>query len=217
MTTVATGNVSPRFLARKLHSLTGVLPIGAFLLEHFWTNSYAMYGADAFNHAVEAIHSMPYLVFIEIGAIGLPILYHSLYGIVITLQGRPNSLQYKYARNWMYFLQRVTGVILLLYIALHVYEQRIESALTGQAVTFDYVAHELSEPGMFAFYLLGVLSAVFHFANGLWAFLIGWGVTTTERAMRRSAYVCGAIGVAMAAFGINALLAFFGKAFVVHF
>jgi succinate dehydrogenase / fumarate reductase cytochrome b subunit len=212
----AESQISCSFWARKLHSLSGVLPIGAFLLEHFWTNSYAVSGPQAFNKAVEDIQAMPYVVLMEIFGIVLPILYHSFYGIWITIQGKPNVLGYKYARNWMYFLQRVTGVILLIYIGTHVYETRISSILKGTPMTFDYMVQELSEPGMFFFYLAGVLSAVFHFANGLWAFLIGWGITTTEKAMRRSAYVCTAIGLGLGAFGVNALLAFFGKAIVIH-
>ena len=159
--------ITLNFWAKKLHSLTGVVPIGAFLLEHFWTNSYSVYGPQAFNEAVEKLQSLPYLLVLEIGMIGLPILYHSLYGIVISIYGRPNNLNYRYARNWMYTLQRVSGVILFLYIGFHVYETRITSFLKGTPMTFEYMVQELSEPGMFLFYFLGVVSAVFHFANGL--------------------------------------------------
>ncbi|MEK6580594.1 MAG: succinate dehydrogenase cytochrome b558 subunit, partial [Bdellovibrionota bacterium] len=178
------------FWKRKLHSLTGVVPIGAFLAEHFWTNSYSTQGAKAFDDAVVKLQSMPYVVFMEIGLIGLPILYHAFYGIYISLQGRPNNLGYNYGRNWMYFLQRITGFILLIYIGLHVYETRIESALHGELMTFEKMAHEISEPGMIFFYFAGVLSATFHFANGLWAFLIGWGITVTLKSQRMSAYAC---------------------------
>ncbi len=215
--TESSAQIGASFWAKKLHSLTGVVPIGAFLLEHFWTNSYAVYGPKAFDEAVEKLRSMPYVLFLEVGMIGLPILYHSIYGIMIAVAGRPNNLRYHYARNWMYVLQRVTGVILLLYIGLHVYETRIESSIKGVTVTFDYMVKELSEPGMFLFYLTGILSAVFHFANGLWSFLIGWGITTTEKSMKRSAYVCTAIGVGLGLVGINALLGFFGKAVVINF
>ena len=37
-----------------------------------------------------------------------------------------------------------------------------------------------------AFYLLGIWSATFHFANGLWTSAIAWGLTTTARAQKRS-------------------------------
>jgi len=33
------------FLLRRLHSLTGIVPIGAFLLEHFLSNAEAFKGA----------------------------------------------------------------------------------------------------------------------------------------------------------------------------
>ena len=33
------------FLLRRLHSLTGIVPIGAFLIEHFISNSEATKGA----------------------------------------------------------------------------------------------------------------------------------------------------------------------------
>lgn len=34
---------------RKLHSLTGLIPVGAFLADHFWSNSAALVGAEKYN------------------------------------------------------------------------------------------------------------------------------------------------------------------------
>ncbi len=34
------------YLLRKLHSLSGIVPVGAFLAEHFWSNSAALVGAS---------------------------------------------------------------------------------------------------------------------------------------------------------------------------
>jgi succinate dehydrogenase / fumarate reductase, cytochrome b subunit len=207
--------IHPAFWARKLHSLTGVFPIGVFLVEHFFTNSFALFGPQAFNETVEKLQSLPYVIFLEVGLIAVPILYHALYGIMISGQGRPNSFQYCYLRNWMYVLQRLTGVVLLIYIGMHVYETRIMAAIRGEHITYEYVAQELAQPGMFAFYVLGILSAVFHFSSGLWSFLIGWGVTVTERSMRTSAYICTLMGIVLGAIGLNALLAFLGKGFLI--
>ena len=210
------GHITPGFWARKLHSLSGVVPIGAFLVEHLWTNSESVYGPQAFNDAVEKLQAIPYLVLIEIMAIALPILYHSFYGIYITMQGRPNNLGYKYARNWMYFLQRVSGIILFFYIGYHVYTTRIAAMVSGQIMTYETFAHQIDSWPMISFQVIGLLSAVFHFANGLWAFLIGWGITTSEVAMRRSAFLCGGIGLALAFMGINGLLGFFGHGIGFH-
>ncbi|MEO7539714.1 MAG: succinate dehydrogenase, partial [Pyrinomonadaceae bacterium] len=97
---------STTFLLRKLHQLTGIVPLGAFFLVHIWTNSTALNGPKNFNEHVQTIHDMPYLLFIEIFGIFLPLLFHSVYGILISAEAKPNVLGYGYARNWFYMLQR---------------------------------------------------------------------------------------------------------------
>ena len=32
---------------------------------------------------------------------------------------------------------------------------------------------------MFIFYIIGIISTVFHFANGLWSFFVSWGITVS--------------------------------------
>ena len=104
--------LSRTFILRKLHQLTGIMPLGFFLLEHFYTNSKALSGAADFNTAVKDLQSIPYILFVEIGGIFIPLIYHAVYGMVITVEARPNNLHYPYARNWFYTIQRVTGMIL---------------------------------------------------------------------------------------------------------
>ena len=41
------------FWARRLHSLSGVIPIGAFLVEHFFTNSFSRQGPEASSFFVD--------------------------------------------------------------------------------------------------------------------------------------------------------------------
>lgn len=208
--------IALNFWAKKLHSLSGIFPIGVFILEHFWTNSFAIYGPQEFDEAVKKLQSLPYVLFLEVGIIAIPILYHAIYGVMISFQGRPNQFQYPYMRNWMYTLQRVTGMILFFYIGWHVYETRITMAIRGEIITYDYMAQLLNSPWVFVLYVIGILSAVFHFANGLWSFMIGWGITTTEKSMRYSGYFCTGFGILLGLIGINSLLGFFGKAFMIH-
>jgi succinate dehydrogenase / fumarate reductase cytochrome b subunit len=54
-------------------------------------------------------------------------------------------------------------------------------------------------------YAIGVLSTVFHLANGLWTMGITWGVWTSAAAQRRANYVCVAFGILLAAAGLGAL------------
>ena len=88
--------LSRTFILRKLHQLTGIMPLGFFLLEHFYTNSKALNGAAAFNTAVSDLQEIPYILLIEIGGIFIPLIYHAVYGLVITAEARPNNLYYPY-------------------------------------------------------------------------------------------------------------------------
>src|SRR5215218_10456882 len=103
---------SNTFLLRKLHQLTGIVPLGMFFFVHMWTNSTALNGAESFNEHVQTIHDMPYLLFIEIFGIFVPLAFHSIYGILISGEARHNVSSYGYARNWFYVFQRVTGLYL---------------------------------------------------------------------------------------------------------
>ncbi|MFN2598652.1 MAG: succinate dehydrogenase, partial [Pyrinomonadaceae bacterium] len=98
--------LSRTFLLRKLHQLTGIVPLGVFLLEHFYTNSKALTGANDFNNAVRDLQSIPYIIFVEIIGIFIPLIYHAVYGLFITWEARPNNLHYPYPRNWFYTIQR---------------------------------------------------------------------------------------------------------------
>ena len=154
------------FWARRLHSLSGVVPIGAFLVEHLFSNSYSIQGADAYNEMVQSLTSLPYVLWLEIFFIYIPILFHAVFGTWIALQARYNALAYPFARNWMFTLQRVTGIFLFLYIALHVYETRVQAFFDESLKLrfFEHMQALLSNPATFAFYVAGVLSAAFHFA-----------------------------------------------------
>src|SRR6188768_901128 len=115
---------STTFLLRKLHQLTGIVPLGAFFLVHMWTNSTALNGQKSFNEHVQTIHDMPYLLFIEIFGIFVPLLFHSIYGVLISGEARINNFSYNYGRNWFYTLQRVTGAFLFFFILFHVLNLR---------------------------------------------------------------------------------------------
>lgn len=208
--------LSRTFILRKLHQLTGIVPLGLFLLEHFYTNSKALRGAKEFNDAVQDLQSIPYILLVEIGGIFIPLIYHAVYGLVITMEARPNNLAYPYPRNWFYLIQRVTGVILFFFITFHVLNFRFGmipglntlSVATHVSQGFDIVAREFRMAPIFIVYLIGITSTVWHLANGIWLFLVDWGVTIGERAQRLTGYACIAFGAVLLLVGINAAIAF---------
>jgi succinate dehydrogenase / fumarate reductase cytochrome b subunit len=208
--------LSSTFVFRKLHQLTGILPLGVFLLEHFYTNSKAMTGAADFNNAVRDLQSIPYVIFIEIGGIFLPLIYHAVYGLFITWEMRPNNVSYPYPRNWFYTIQRVTGMILFFFITFHVLNFRfgLVPGLNELSVAdhpnqaFDIVSREFANWAIFAVYVVGITATVWHLANGLWLFAVDWGIVIGERAQRLTGYACIAVGLLLLAVGLNAQVAF---------
>lgn len=208
--------LSSTFLLRKLHQLTGIVPLGLFLLEHFYTNSKALTGAGDFNKAVGELQSIPYIIFVEIIGIFIPLVYHAVYGLFITWEARPNNLHYPYPRNWFYTIQRVTGLILFFFILFHVLNFRFGlipglntlSVADNPDRAFDIVSREFRSAVIFAVYIIGVAATVWHFANGLWLFAVDWGVVIGERAQRVMGYACIAFGVFLLGVGVNAMTAF---------
>ena len=208
--------LSRTFILRKLHQLSGIVPLGAFLLEHFYTNSKALTGRQDFNTAVRDLQSIPYILFVEIGFIFIPLIYHAVYGLVITWEARPNNLHYPYPRNWFYTIQRVTGVILFFFILFHVLNFRFGmipglntvSVAHAPDQAFDIVAREFRIVPILLVYLVGITSTVWHFANGIWLFLVDWGITIGAQAQRLTGYACIAFGALLLLIGLNAMIAF---------
>src|SRR5215469_5832282 len=76
------------FIWRRLHSLSGIVPIGAFLLEHILSNFEALKGPIAYAAQVKFLNSLPLVRVLEWTFIFIPILYHGLYGWYIWLRGK---------------------------------------------------------------------------------------------------------------------------------
>lgn len=208
-------HLSRTFILRKLHQLSGIMPLGLFLLEHFYTNSKALAGPADFNKAVTELQSIPYILFVEIGGIFIPLIYHAVYGLVITVEARPNNLNYPYPRNWFYLIQRITGIILFFFITFHLLHFRFGltpwnnlSVAHNPGQAFDIVAGGFRVVPIFIVYLIGITATVWHLANGIWLFLVDWGITIGERAQRLAGYACIGFGVVLLLVGINAAIAF---------
>ncbi len=189
------------FLLRRLHSLSGVLPVGVFLVVHLWTNATALGGREPFDHAVDDIQKLPFLPAIEVLGVILPLAFHALFGVYLATLGRPNVGRYNHARNWAYVFQRITGGVAFLFVLAHLWELRIQKWLFGMShhAFFDTLVSHLASvrfglPLTAIFYLLGIGASVFHLANGLVTFTMTWGLVTSRRAQGRLALVAATFG-----------------------
>ena len=198
------------FLLRRLHSLSGIVPIGAFLVEHFISNAFATRGPAAYAKQVEFLSSFPFVVGLELFGIWLPILYHALYGFYIWYRGESNLADYPWAGNWMYSSQRWTGAIAFAYMVWHTWHLRFSGVhlLAHPNAAFGKVQGEFQHPWAVAFYVVGIVCASWHFAYGLWLFAAKWGIATGDKARRRFAYVCFAIGALFIVVGMVTVRSF---------
>ena len=200
------------FLLRKLHSLSGIVPIGAFLIEHLISNFEALKGPAAYAAQVKFLNGLPFVRILEWAFIFLPIAYHALYGLYITFRGRQNVNVYPWAGNWMYLSQRVTGIIAFAYIIQHVWRQRFAGVQLPEhpGAAFHKVQVELSNPWMLAIYAIAMVATCWHFAYGIWLFAAKWGITPGDKARKRFGYVCTAFGAVLIVIGLASLYAFVG-------
>jgi succinate dehydrogenase / fumarate reductase cytochrome b subunit len=199
-----------------MHSLAGLIPIGAFLFFHLGTNSLIAVSSpdeDLFQQQVNLIHSLgPLLVPVEILFIFLPLAFHAGLGIKIWLEGKSNSTAYPYGGNIRYTLQRITGVIALLFILFHLYHMHWTGAYFPGGAQFDPHYASITAPEAIQrywwappVYVIGVLAAVFHLANGMWTFAITWGITVGPRSQKGFGVICAIFGVALGAWGLTAV------------
>jgi succinate dehydrogenase / fumarate reductase cytochrome b subunit len=197
------------FWLRRLHSLSGIVPIGGYLAFHLYENYQATRGAEAYNAMVRQLQQMPFALALEIGVIALPLFFHGVYGLFVTGTARPNVISSRYVRNWMYFFQRVTGVILFAFVIFHLWTTRLVNVRDHESVDlFRLMQSSVENPWIYAFYVAGILSATFHLANGIWSFSIVWGLTVGPRAQRRMMWVSAVVFVVLSILGIGSIQAF---------
>lgn len=204
------------FWKRRLHSLSGVVPIGAFLIEHLFSNAYAFGGPEKFNDHVGFLLSIPqpFLAIFEWGFIILPILFHALYGIYLSRQGSVTARAYPNVRNWLYVMQRVTGVLALIYVIVHLWQFRFGHGFNVLAdpnfakIAFQETAAVMKNPIWFGFYAIGLAATVFHFANGLSLFCYHWGLTVSAASQRAVAIVGFGLGILLFGVGLASMAAF---------
>ena len=207
---------STTFLLRKLHQLTGIVPLGLFYFVHLYTNSTALNGPRIFNEHVEDIHNMAYLLFIEVFGIFLPLLFHSIYGIVISGEAKHNVMSYAYSRNWFYLFQRITGIFLFVFLLFHILNFRFGlipglnmTPVAGNAdQAYRIVSGEFQIWWVLAIYFLGVIATAWHLAYGFFLFAVDWGIVIGEKAQRVLLQASLVFAVVLAVAGVNAAMAF---------
>lgn len=204
------------YVLHKLHSLSGVVPVGYYMAQHLVLNTFSLAGPEKFNGVIGFFESMPkfFLLAVEICLIWIPILFHAVYGLFIIGRAKPNYFGsvYGWSRNLMYTLQRWSGVFLFFFLAIHVCTTTAAKYYYSnpRLVEFDAWHEKLSSPPYLwlMFYIVGVTAASFHLGTGIWDFCIRWGITVSEKAQNAVQKLSFAAFIALTLLGWAALAGF---------
>lgn len=205
------------FFWHKLHSLTGIVPVGFYTLQHLGLNSFSLGGPEKYNSVSNFFYSLPehVLLGIEVFIVWMPLAFHMIYGIFITARAQNNyfTTRYKWSQNRMYAMQRISGVFLMAFLIFHFCTTTLQVKLNGndpEVVNYAAMQAQFTSNGylVLALYALGVLAASYHLCYGIWNFCIRWGITVSEAAQVRVQKFSFGLFIAVTLLGWGALAGF---------
>ncbi|MEZ4437489.1 MAG: succinate dehydrogenase [Polyangiaceae bacterium] len=189
--------------------MTGLVPTGLVMLVELWTHAKALDGAAAHAAAVRRIAAGPVLAALVV----TPMVFHAGFGLWLALRSSYTVGRYPTSSNWDYTLQRVTGVLALGFIGLHVatYWWPLSQGTVAPEGAFEVLRASLSSarggvPLLGLGYLLGFAACAYHFANGLRRFALRWGIAVSAPARRRASLVAVVLGLGVLGYGGRTLV-----------
>jgi succinate dehydrogenase / fumarate reductase cytochrome b subunit len=199
-------------LARRLFSLSGLIPLGAFLLIHVALNTRALRGEASFATTVSAIHGLPAVALFEWLFVLVPLLGHATVGLWLIATRTPLAEESPYPRP-VRIAVRAAGVGVIAFLAMHLPELRFRAAAArlGGGELATVLTEDLSTiwhgvPWRGAAYLTGAACAAFHFAAGLWAFSVTTRVGKRERVRKWAGWGAAAIGAVIWLLFVNVVV-----------
>jgi succinate dehydrogenase cytochrome b subunit len=157
-------------LLRRLHSLTGVVPLGAFLVVHLWANAGVLAGERAYDRTAGSLQRLPLWPVVEVLFILLPLAFHGIYGVWLATRGARPAPE----KKALTLLQRASGVVVLVFVVGHVAEFRVQKWFFGMSADafptalVDHLSWTWGGVPWIAFaYLAGIAASIFHLANGI--------------------------------------------------
>jgi len=173
-------------LRSRLGTILAILPLGVWTIIHLWNNLSAFGGAEAWERDVTHYRN-PVVQGITYSIVLLPLLIHTVWGLLRMPQNRPNNVKYTYFNNLRYLLQRLSALGVLLFLGAHLWLALLKPRLfVGHAETFPAISHEMRHhlPTLVV-YLLGTLGVTYHLANGIATSAFGLGLVTSRKSMKR--------------------------------
>jgi len=220
---VANSQVATNYawVAKRIHSFVGVVPLGVYVVLHLARNVSTLAGPQAFDEAVRRTWSHPVNYLWVALLVYLPLLFHAGYGFWLVLKSdHTNVFRHFNLENVRFAFQRLSALGVLGFLFAHIFLTRVQVAFgwlqddkinpSGQ-VTYDYFATHMTDwsKGTAIVYALGILGVAYHLANGISTFGISWGITIGKKSIQRTQIVALLFGLFILALGYAAVVGFF--------
>ena len=198
---------APTDRLRHLYMLTGVFPVGLFVVGHVISQLAVLGGPAVYERHQVALGALRAWPLIE-SVVLLSLTFHIAYGVrrFLTLAGRRRR-----PRDPMALPRLVTGGVALAFLAWHLLALRIERARGGISVSGMHavLVASLSSttagvPLVALGYLVGIAACSATFASAVASFVASAGVASSPRGRRAVAVACAALGTAVFLAGADA-------------
>ncbi len=179
-----------RFYRARIASFLAIAPLGIWTVLHLWDNLSAFGGAQAWEQSVTAARHPLHQALLVVVVL-LPLILHTVWGIVRLASFRPNNVRYGNYDNLKYLLQRLSAIGLLAFIAAHLWLAWAQPRFVeGRPEPFAEISHEMAHhTPTLVVYILGILAVSYHLANGIQTFAMGQGLVASAGALRRLEWV----------------------------
>ena len=195
-------------LLRKLHSFTGLFPLGAYLLFHAYEGIAARAGRTQAVLRLERTTHAP----LEVVCLFLPLLVHAALGVRLARARQTSEESAPYASPNFRSLQLWTGVVSACFLLWHVAGVWLPRVVAGRpAAGYGAMVDHAGTLPRAVLYVIGTTAVCAHFAQGLSAVSLRYGILPfAPRWVRLS---CAALAFLLWATLIDALSAYVaGKA-----
>lgn len=193
---------------RRLHSLTGVLPLLAYVVFHLGETASAPAGRRSFAETVTGTAGGAVAVGLETVLVIVPLFLHASLGIHATVRDR-YPLAESYPSEALRRLQRITGILVLLFLVVHLgHTWTSKVAGVDGGALYDRLMGSVGQPVFLVAYGLGVTALAVHIAQGVGAFAVTWGLVRTAGGRRAARGLGILLALAVWLVAINTLAHF---------
>jgi succinate dehydrogenase / fumarate reductase cytochrome b subunit len=178
----------------RVHSLLGVVPLGAFVVLHVYGQWPALGGREAWTD--DAVHGA--LSGWLLALVLLAFAAHALLGVA-RLRREPQPLGDLRGPAGLRALQAATGFVALGFVLYHVVSLGVldSGPHTGTRTPYARLWSELGRPRELAIYLMGLAAVCLHLGHGLSRAAVSWRLARSERALLLWRIASGAVGLAL--------------------